>query len=143
MGEHVPEFMLQSFRPNVTEDSTDSSADTEVSARAADVTAAPAVAEDATVPAPAKKTRTRSRKPKVTPATEPTAGTAPDAVVEPAAETPAPDATVAEKPKRTRRKKVEPADGAPAESVMPTDATDAPAKPKRTRRKKTTEDAEA
>ena len=90
--------------------------------------AEPALAEEAPEPAPAK--RTRRRKPTAAEAAE-------DAPA--AASEPAPEATEepAAKPKRTRKKKVEPEAEAPAETPAEIAAEEAPpAKPKRTRKKK-------
>ena len=172
MGEHVPEFMLQSFRPSVTEGGSDAGDDDAAStAPVAPEAPAPEVAAEA-APAKKKPSRSRSREPKADMAEEPAAEVvAPDAVPETAADetaeapakpkrsrsrakpkaetaadgatTPEAAADTAEKPKRTRRKKVDTTDAATADALAETDSAEAPAKPKRTRRKKTVADAEA
>ncbi|TRW96683.1 DEAD/DEAH box helicase [Paracoccus sp. M683] len=147
MGNHMPEFLTQSFRPEDLpqpparpETETEAEADRDIEADATEV----AVAEVRTQSAEKPK-RTRNRK-KAAPKPTETTDDAPivDAVAqndaapttEPALPQSEPDE--APKPKRTRsRKKAEPATESASEPVAETAVAAEPAeKPKRTRRKK-------
>ncbi|WP_395333709.1 ribonuclease E/G [Novosphingobium sp. BL-8H] len=131
-GEHGAE------NGDVTEDGDDAaeaSAEEAVVVEAVEVVAEPVAAEAEAAPAPKKRTR-RKKTDTAEVAAEPVAA---EAIVEVVAEeAPAP---VAEKPKRTRRKKADPAE-AVVEAVVEETPAPVEEKPKRTRRKKA-EPAEA